>query len=328
MDPSGLTPRSSANRMPRTAIPMIPMIPRTTSTPPTIRQAFRHPLPDWAGWGFQAPGGGPPGVPGAGPQPPGWGGGAPHWPEGGLGGRRRRAGRAPAGLPSRLRRRGGVAGTSHCGGWMVPGADGGTEPQPAGACCTGAGGGTSSAGHSPAAAGGSSSGSGGRPVSGSSPPGASLDIAPSRLDMRGVRHSRGSDVLPSRPCDPVRRQAPARRPATEIWSTILGRGRVAQWQSKRLIIARSLVRIQPLLPPFAIHAPGPRARAFVRVPPKRGETSTVRERHRVHPWAMLERIRVTIGLHGAETGAARTRRYTPRTPPASPPACRTRRRSV
>ena len=116
---------------------MIPMIPRTTRTPPTIRQALRQPLPDWAGWGFQAPGGGAPGVPGAGPQPPGWGGGAPHWPEGGTEGWPG-AGGAPQPPAAGG---GGVAGTSHCGGWTVPGADGGTEPQPAGACGTGAGGG-------------------------------------------------------------------------------------------------------------------------------------------------------------------------------------------
>ena len=106
MDPSGLTPRSSANRMLKIEIPMIPMIPRTTMIPPTIRQAFRHPLPDGAGWGFQAPGGGPPGVPGAGPQPPpACCGGAPHWPAGGAaGGAEVRAGGRGGGLAGRRRR--------------------------------------------------------------------------------------------------------------------------------------------------------------------------------------------------------------------------------
>ena len=220
-----------------------------------MRQAFRHPLPDWAGWEFQAPGGGAPGVPGAGPQPPCWGGGAPHWPEGGTEG-------CPGagGVPQPpAAGGGGVAGASHCGGWTVPGADGCTDPQPVGACGTGAGAETGTTGRvsSPAAAGGRPSRSGVGPGSVGSPPGVSLDIEPSRAFMRRGRHSRGWTGLAPHPRHPVRSERRDRRPAAVIWSTILRRGRVAQWQSKRLIIARSLVRIQPLLPPSRSRRPGP-----------------------------------------------------------------------
>jgi hypothetical protein len=65
----------------------------------------------------------------------------------------------------------------------------------------------------------------------------------------------------------------------------------------------------------------------VRHPPKRGESLTVRERRRPHPSAMLRRIKFTIGSTVPER-APRGPEGILHAPPASLPACRTRRRSV